>query len=84
MTEERRKLEELRALGDCNTSIGPTIHALCKWAVNQIEQLEADKMNAEYQRDRALTELKDQDMRLAGLAERVEQLEARVTALSRM
>jgi uncharacterized protein YlxW (UPF0749 family) len=77
MTEERRKLcDALRMLWNAP--------AVCLKAADEIEQLEADKMNAEYQRDRALTELKDQDMRLAGLAERVEQLEARVTALSRM
>jgi hypothetical protein len=68
----------------CGILRGPDARYFASKAADRIEQLEADKMNAEYQRDQALTELKDQDMRLAGLAERVEQLEARVTALSRM
>jgi hypothetical protein len=39
--EERQKLAELHAIGNCDISIGPDTHALCKWAADEIERLAA-------------------------------------------
>jgi hypothetical protein len=74
--EERQKL--------CGILRGPDAKYFASRAADEIEQLDAARLNAEYQRDTALAELKDQNGRLEGLAKRVEQLENCVEAWQRM
>lgn len=84
MTEEQRKKLCADLNQEAHKRLGLQTAVTCANAAKEIENLDAARLNAEYQRDTALAELKDANSRIEGLAKRVEALEGRQEAMGRM